>query len=124
MKPKNPQTNSTRISFEGRKYCGIIELGFSTLEGRTDEHFVVNLYNSPVSLKDNRRGRFFTCIPISPWEYRKDHPTSASYFRSGPNRIMISSDYGQPSTIVSTKAVVDELVAECKKYNLPEVKRK
>ncbi len=120
MKSKNPKTDSTRISFDGQKYCGIKELGFSVLPGKTDEHFIVNLHTSPVSPTDSVRGGYFTCIPISPLSYRRKSPTSVSYFRSGLNRMMISNDWGHPYNIVSTKTIIDELVMECKQYGIPE----
>ena len=120
MKPKNPQTDSTRILFEGRKYCGIQEIGFSILEGKTDEHFTVCLHNSPVSPIYSMRGGYFTCIPISPWSYRKDHPTRAAFKRTSTNQIIIFSDHGSPTTINTKKAIIDELVAECRLYNIPE----
>lgn len=86
------------ILFEGRQYTGIKELRCSPTGG-----VIVSLWTTPFVAEGEQRGSYFTVIPVSGKDYRKDNPTKCGYsiLEMGANTmITIYTDYGQAHKIV------------------------
>lgn len=67
-----------------------------------------------VSLLKQERGaaRFFTVIPISPKEYRKEHQTRAGVFietQGDWTRFYITSDWGETYTVAIHNSLSEEI---------------
>ena len=85
------------VVFEGRKFCGI----------RKFDCVIVDLYTEPTL-----RGGFFTSIPISETEYRREHPTKAKVNVSilkGWTVFRIYSDWGELSVMEIHNSLSDEI---------------
>lgn len=106
IKP-NDINESTEIWIGDRRFYGIEELGFNE-EG----HFVLSLYTTEVD-NDPRRGEFYSGLPISPKEYRREKPTKAAAEVSSVNTVIIYDDYGKPTPItICDRKIFDRLIDE------------
>ena len=105
--------NDTRsIVFEGNVYEGIRKIGIDA-----GGAFVISLYTTPPH--DKGRGGYFTCLPISGKEYRKENPTKTSYRILSKEKIAVYSDWGEMSVIKANTDVIDRLAEECIENGIP-----
>lgn len=98
------------LEFGRVKYFGAEQIGF-TEEGS----FVVDLFTTP---PPKPCGGYFTVIPISPAEYRRENPTKAAV-RDDGNSIVLISDCGAEYRITMDRASIDRLLTECEANGLP-----
>jgi len=110
----NDANESTDIWINGRRYYGIEKISLS------DNHpeFVIKVYMVPPD-GDSFRSGFLMCPPVSPREYRKQHPTRARAEITSTNSLIIYDDWGTPTSITMTnRQIFDRLVNELGKANL------
>jgi hypothetical protein len=100
--------DSEKIVYNDKVFSGIEQLGFTE-----DGTFIVDIWTTPVA---DRRGGFFTVLPISPLGHRKEHKTKTKFVRPSSDLLVIHDDWGRIYTIVSEPYVIDHLVDECVKY--------
>lgn len=97
----------------GRQYYGG-EIGFTNTGA-----FKVQVFTTP-GLDDDRRGTFTTFFPISPVEYRKQHPTKTKAVLNEDYTLDVYDDWGcKEKLIVEDRATIDKIVQECREFELP-----
>lgn len=100
------------IIYNGDSFYGAKELGFSA-----SGSFILSLY--PLPATHEHRGGYWTSIPISGKEYRREHPTKTAFEDHG-HMLVIYSDWGTPDTIRAPREILDMLVAECLANEIPQ----
>ncbi len=113
--------NSTKITFKGRKFEGVKELGFSE-----KGNFLVSLY--PCSYIDDKtlRGGYSTTITISSLSYRKnnkDYSAPIGFKINSKFSITIFDEFDTPITIKTDPTIISKLAEECRINELPERKK-
>jgi hypothetical protein len=97
-----------QVTYKGEAFANADRLGFD------DEVFVISLNHSG-------GGSLFTTIPISPKEYRQEHPTKTGYKVSHDRGIYIYDDYGSPTFLNIKNSDVEALKAELHSQNIPQI---
>lgn len=105
--------NHTSVVWQGRHFFGVRELGFND-----SGSFIVSMHTTP--LIDGQQGSYFTCIPISPLEFRREWPNSRVAFRDKGAELVLYDDWGTPHTIAAPRVILDKLVVECREQEIPE----
>jgi len=105
--------DETPVTFRGRTFCGIRELGFNARGA-----FIVALWTTP---PPHPRGGYMTSLAISPTEWRRRNPKALS--RCGVidagGEIVVLDDWGEPHPIKAPRPVLDRLRRECAANDIP-----
>ena len=102
-----------KISFETQTFQGIEKIGFD--KGGS---FIVSLYHCKFKPEHKHRRGYFTILPISPRDYRRQNPTQAAFRKNNNWSISIFSDYGEEYKIKTDPTIISKLVEECEKNEL------
>lgn len=106
---KFSRDNSTKVVFKGKQFYGIEKIGISESK---DNGFVVSLYTTDLG-DDDRRGGFFTSLPLSSLAYRKTTNSRREGYQRQGNIVNFFDDYGQSHKIeIDDSNIVDQLCAE------------
>lgn len=73
-----------------------------------------------ISIKYNEGGSYFTCIPISHRDYRKDHPTKAAFRAISSREVIVYDDWGKRYNIrIESANSIEPLVKDMLEHDLP-----
>jgi hypothetical protein len=99
------------ITFEGHEYFGAEKIGFTE-----DGHFVVDLHTTP---PPKPQGGYFTCLPISPLNYRQTVRKTKAAVRDDGDSIVVFDDWGGGHRIAAERELLDLLIDECEENEIP-----